>query len=199
MEIKTILNLLATYNLTADELLLIYLTYIARDEEGGHIEYFCKWYENGGSERLRSLFESLKEKGVIHKNYNTTTWDPNEIDFNKHFLKSWAKNSLWMGQELFDAYPPFVFINGRHYPLRDPAKKFSSLDEFFFFYSTQIGHNLEKHKEVMEILEWAKENNMINFGITSFVVNNQWKALKELRDNPNLAPIATTYDIYENG
>jgi hypothetical protein len=51
----------------------------------------------------------------------------------------------------------------------------------------------------MEILEWAKENNMINFGITSFVVNNQWKALKELRDNPDLAPIATTYDIYENG
>lgn len=30
---------MATYNLTADELLLIYLTFLARDEEG-HPEYF---------------------------------------------------------------------------------------------------------------------------------------------------------------
>lgn len=32
---------MATYQLTADELLLIYLTFLARDEEG-HPEYFTQ-------------------------------------------------------------------------------------------------------------------------------------------------------------
>lgn len=189
---------MATYKLTADELLLIYLTFMARDEEGCHKEFFNQWFENGGSSQLRNLFESLKSKNIIHKNYITDTWDPNQIEFNKNFLKSWTKNSLQMGQELFDAYPPFINIKGTYYPLRDPAKKFSSLDDFFFFYSTQIGHNPEKHKEVMDILSWAKDNGLINFGILSFVVNNQWKSLKELRDNPEIAPIGSSYDVYEN-
>ena len=199
MEIKTILNLLATYHLTADELLLIYLTYIARDEEGAHKEYFDQWFENGGNKQLRNLFESLKEKGIIHKNYNTNIWDPNQIEFNKTFIKSWAKNSLEMGQELFEAYPSFINIQGRYAPLKDVSKRFSSLDEFFFFYSTQINHNPEKHKNVMEILDWAKENGFITFGILSFVVSNQWKSLQELRDNPELIPIARSIDINEIG
>lgn len=189
MEIKTILNLLSTYNLSADELLLIYLTFLARDEEG-HPELFNTWFNNGGSTKLKSLFESLKEKGIIHKNYNPDSYVPNEIEFNKLILKTWPKYSLSMGKELFDAYPPFININGKYAPLKDISKRFSSLDEFFFFYSTQIGHNVEKHKEVMEILEWAKDNGYLNFGILSFVISNQWNALKELRDNPEIAPVS---------
>ena len=188
---------MATYHITADELLLIYLTLIARDEEGGHIEYFNQWFNEGGSERLRNLFESLKDKNIIHKNYNTTTWDPNLIEFNKNFIKSWTKNSLKMGEELFNEYPPFLFIQGKYAPLRDIAKKFSSLDEFFFFYSTQINHNPEKHKEVMEILQWSKDNGYINFGICSFVIGRQWEALKELKNNPEVAPISQS-SVYLN-
>ena len=40
MELDTILNLMITYNLTADELLLVYLTFLAREEEG-HPEYIA--------------------------------------------------------------------------------------------------------------------------------------------------------------
>jgi len=87
LEINTILNLLITYDITADELLVIYLTFLARDEEG-HPEYFSKWFSNGGNTRLRSIFESLKEKGIILKDYNPDTYDPNDIQFNKNFLKS---------------------------------------------------------------------------------------------------------------
>ena len=87
MELSTILNLLITYDLTADELLVVYLTFLARDEEG-HPEYFTKWFTNGGNVKLRSIFESLKQKGIIHKDYNPTEYNPNEIEFNKNFLKS---------------------------------------------------------------------------------------------------------------
>ena len=189
---------MATYHITADELLLIYLTFLARDEEG-HPEFFTKWFNNGGSDRLRSLFISIKEKGIIHKDYNPETYNPNAIEFNKNFIKSWTKNSLELGKELFDAYPPFLNINGKFVPLKDISKRFSSLDEFYFFYATQIGHNPEKHKEVLNILNWAKDNNFLNFGILSFVISNQWNMLKELRDNPEIAPIASTNDVYETG
>ncbi len=182
MELNTILNLLITYNLTADELLVVYLTFLARDEEN-HPEYFSKWFANGGSDKLRSIFESLKQKGLIHRDYNPTEYDPNEIEFNKNFLKSWLKNSGEMGEELFDAYPSWLNVNGKLMPLRNIAKKFSTLDEFFFAYSSAIKHNPEKHKEVMEILDWAKQNELINFGITEFVCSQKWRDLKELRDN----------------
>lgn len=155
---------MATYGLSADELLLVYLTFLARDEEG-HSEYFSQWFNNGGQCKLKDLFNSLKDHGVILKNYSPSSYIPNEIEFNKNFLKSWTKNSGEMGRELFNEYPPFLNIQGKYVPLKDISKKFYSLDEFFFYYGVQIGNNPEKHKEVLEILKWAKENNCLNFGI----------------------------------
>lgn len=58
-----------------------------------------------------------------------------------------------MGQELFDNYVPFLNINGKLMPLRNISKKFYSLDEFYFYYSSNIGHNPDKHKEVMDLLK----------------------------------------------
>ncbi len=182
MELNTILNLLNVYNLTADELLVVYLTFLARDEEG-HPEYFTKWFSNGGKSQLKSIFESLKNKGLIKKDYNPEYYDPNEIEFNKNFLKSWIKNSSILGQELFDEYPPFIPSNGKLLPLKNIARKFDTLEEFFFSYSSAIKHNPEKHNEVLELLRWGKEHNQINYGILEFVISHKWDELKYLRDN----------------
>ena len=45
-----------------------------------------------------------------------------------------------MGEELFNAYESFMFINGKMAPLKTFAKRFNSFEEMFFFYSSQIGH-----------------------------------------------------------
>ncbi len=185
---------MATYNLTADELLLVYLTLLARDEEGNHSELFAQWFNNGGKDRLRDLFNSLQNKGIILKSYNPESYVPNEIEFNKNFIKFWTKNSGEMGQELFRNYPSFGNINGKYIPLRDISKRFSSLDDFFFFYAKEIGHNPEKHKEIMDILNWGKENKLISFSILNFVLSHQWEALDELKNNPDLIP--TVSNIY---
>jgi len=42
VELNTILNLMANYRLTESELMLVYLTFLAQDEQGGHAEYFVK-------------------------------------------------------------------------------------------------------------------------------------------------------------
>ena len=42
MELNTIINILIEYNITADELLLIYLTFLAQNKEGNQ-EYLFKY------------------------------------------------------------------------------------------------------------------------------------------------------------
>ena len=86
MELNTILNICIAYNLTFDEFFLIYMTLLARDEEN-HEEFINKWFSNGGKDRLRDLFNSLKNKGIIHKDYNPEVYNPNNVEFNKNFLK----------------------------------------------------------------------------------------------------------------
>ena len=196
VELNTILNLMASYRLTESELMLVYLTFLAQDEQGSHTEYFVKWLSNGGQERLRPLFESLKEKGIIKKNYNPDSYIPNEIEFNKNFLKSWVKNTGELGQELFDAYPPFLPAGGKLLPLRNISKKYYSLEEFFFAYSVAIKHNVDTHKEVMELLEWGKENNLISYSILEFLASRKWLELKELRNNGIGGNSVTVDSIY---
>ena len=188
---------MATYNLSADELLLIYLTFLARDEEN-HSEYFTKWFNNGGSSQLRSLFNSLKDKGIIHKNYNPETYVPNDIEFSKTFIKGWIKNSGELGQELFDNYTPFVNINGKLCSLRNISKQFNSLDDFFFHYSSAIGHDVEKHEKVMELLKWGKENNKIHYSILEFVNSRKWLDLELLKNSNIEGQVEDSFNVYES-
>lgn len=173
------------------------MTFLAQSEEG-HPEYLAKWLTNGGQSKLRELFESLKNKGIIHKNYNPTNYSPDDIEFNKNFLRTWTKASGELGKELFDAYPPYMQIQGKSIPLRNISKKFYTLDEFFFHYASQIGHNPDTHKEVMDILSWAKEHNKINFGICEFVCSHKWNDLKYLKDHPQEGQIESTFNVYES-
>jgi len=185
------------YNLTADELLLIYLTFLAQEEEG-HPEFFAKWFSNGGQNRLKDLFESLKNKGIIHKDYNPKTYNPDDIEFNKNFLKGWLKGSGELGMELFSEYPAFLNINGKMAPLKNISKKFVSLDDFFFHYGTTIKHNPDTHKKIMNILKWAKEHNQINFGLLEFVASQKWIDLEQLKEHPQEGQVESTFNVYES-
>ena len=85
---------MAQYNLTADELLLVYLFFLAQREENdglGHGELFAHWYTNGGAERLHDLFESLKNKNIINKDCKPN--GPSDVEFNKTFIKGFMKHS----------------------------------------------------------------------------------------------------------
>ena len=78
------------------------------------------------------------------------------------------------------------------------AKKFNTLDEFFFAYSSAIKHNPDKHKEVMELLEWGKEHGKINYGICEFIISAKWTELAYLREHPHEGEIGDTFSLYES-
>lgn len=195
-----ILNIMAKYKLTADELLLVYLSYIACSENGNsdqNRKYFHKWYHGGGSERLRMLFESLKAKGIILKNYSPEMYDPEEVEFNKTFLKQYYKLSGELGQDLLKHYPKTLFLNGKIVYLDNVTKKFQDYPEFYFWYGATIGHSIAKHKEIIEILEWAKTQNLVTIPVIEFIGSRKWETFKELKSK-GIQGQASTYEIYED-
>ncbi len=194
MELTTILNTMSLHKLTFDEYMLVYLTFLAQDEES-HPEYFSQWFNNGGCNNLKDLFNSLKDKNIISKNYNPESYVPNDIQFNKSFIKSFFKHSGFLGEELFNKYPPFIEINGKTVSIRNIGKKFFSLEEFYFYYGKTIAHCPKKHKEIMEILEWAIEEEHINYGLLEFVASQKWVELQQLR-NGEITNIYSVPDIY---
>lgn len=198
MELNTIINIINKYNLSADELLLIYLTFISQSENGNGKIYFEHWYNGTGKNKLLQLFNSLKEKGIIKKNYNPEEYDPDEIEFNKTFIKQYFKYTGELGKELYDNYPSFITINNKVYSLKNISKKFISLDEFYFYYSSTIGHNIDKHNEIMDLLKWGKENDLIRIGILEFVVSNKWNELLELKNDNKINNIASSESIFIN-
>ena len=197
LDLNTILNIMSKWQLTADEVLLIYLTFIAQTENGNPEEnrsYFVKWYNNGGKERLRSLFESLKLKGIIKKNYNPVSYDPDEIEFNQNFIKQYFKLTGELGQELMDHYPSTLYINGKTVSLKNISKRFKDLQDFYFWYSSTIGHSINKHREILEILEWAKMNDLIHIPVIEFIASHKWDEFKELKQS-GIQGQASTYEI----
>lgn len=198
MELDITLNIMTKYELTADELLLIYLTFIAQTENGDpeeHRVYFKRWYDGGGKERLRDLFNSLKTKGIIKKNYSPDSYDPNEIEFNQNFIKQYFKLTGELGRDLMEHYPSTLYINGKYVSLKNISKKFKDLQEFYFWYASSINHSITKHSEIIEILEWSKSNDLIHIPIIEFVASYKWQEFKELKVN-GVKGNSSTYDIY---
>ena len=142
--------------------------------------------------KTRKVILSLQSKGIILKSFHCPNegeaFDPYSIPFNKNFIKNLYKCSFELGKELFEAYPQFGHINGSLVGIRSVSKKFDSLEEAYFKYGKAIGWSVERHNHIIELVNWSKEHNIINYTLASFIVDNRWHELEALR-NGDLANI----------
>ena len=178
------LDFMIKYGLTADELYLMRLIFLAQD---GHEEYITRFFrECSLGMPILDLLTSLQQKGVINKSYTIpskgTVFEPKDVDFNKQVLKGFLQHSEDMGMELFQAYPTMTVINGKTFSLRNIAKFYKTFDEFTFDYGKSIKFDPKKHQEILDILEWAKENNLIHSGIGDFIISRKWLDYQEMKD-----------------
>ena len=86
-----------------------------------------------------------------------------------------------MGKELFEIYPMFGLINGEPVGIRSVSKKFDSLEDFYRYYGKTISWKSEKHEYIMELVEWAKEKNLLVTTLANFVIDHKWEELEALR------------------
>lgn len=172
------LILMREYYLNPTELFAIKVILLAQD---GEVSYLQSYNEvlNGG---LRLILESLQSKGIILKSYKIpkpgTQFQPEDVQFNLNFLKRYYRSAFEMGEELFDHYPQTLTISGVCYNARRVSKKFDSLEEAFAKYAKYIKNNPETHNEIIDLIEWGKENQYNFTTLDSFIVDMGWKSIK---------------------
>lgn len=186
LDLKEEISLLDKYRLTPTELLVIRVLLIVQDEGDEEILHNLMSMLKNNSIKLREVLESLQNKEVILKSYKIPNqgekFDPYSIPFNKNFIKNLYKCSFEMGKELFESYPITTVINNSVITLRGVSKHFDSLEQCYFKYGKAIGWNFEKHKYILELVNWAKENNMLHKSLGAFVVDNGWFDLEALKN-----------------
>ena len=179
--------MLEKYKINSDELLFI--TMILLIQEGDTNPYINLYFSLPAACRgsIRDLLVSLQHKQVITKEYKIppsgTKFIPEDITFNKNFIKSFYKGSFWIGKELFEIYPISTVVNGIEYKLRRISKKFDSLEDAYRAYGKAISWNPETHRNIMYLVQWGKENNYQFTTLDDFIVDNDWLNLQAMRDN----------------
>jgi hypothetical protein len=172
------------YQLTPDEFFLMKLIFFAQEGQEQYISQFAN--ECGFERSIREILTSLQNKGVINKSYVIPqageVFNPQDVDFNKNVLNQFFQHSQDLGMELFEAYPPFTIINGKTFSLRNISKNFKDLDDMCWNYGRAIRFSQQKHEEIMELLEFGKENNLIHSGISDFILSQGWLALQVYKD-----------------
>lgn len=181
------ITILEKYKLTPTELFVIRAINAYKDE---YSEQYLQRYLSIGKEYTGSfidILESLKNKGIILKNYTITpgmSFKPLEVPFNKNFLKCLWKSSFEMGQELREHYPRFRNINGVLTSILGVSKKFNSLEDAYRAYGKKIRWNPETHKHIIDLLDWeaTTDNGIINYSLATFIVDEKWQDLDALKN-----------------
>ena len=180
------ISILSKYRITPNELTFIKTLLILQDEENEDLfkEYIESLYVC--NVKLREVLINLQKKEIILKSYKIPSegesFDPYSIPFNKNFIKSLYKSSFELGKELFEIYPQMTVINGSLVTLRGVSKHFDSLEACYFRYGKAIGWNQERHEQVLDLIKWAKERDIIKQSLSSFVINNSWLDLEAIRN-----------------
>jgi hypothetical protein len=178
---------LEKYKINSDELLFI--TVILLIQEGDDNPYINLYFSlpaecRGG---IRDILTSLQQKQVITKEYKIppagSKFVPEDVTFNKNFTKTFYKGSFWLGKELFENYPISTVVNGVEYKLRRVSKKYDSLEDAYKAYGKAISWKPDVHQNIMELIEWGKNNNYQFTTLDSFIVDNDWLNIAAMKDN----------------
>lgn len=180
------ISILDKYGLTPNELLVLRVLLLFQDDQEEELLQRLLVTLKRVDIQLREVLIELQRKEIILKSYKVPkqgeVFDPLTIPVNKNFIKNLYKSSFELGKELFEVYPQFGTINGNIVPLRGVSKKFDSLEQAYFKYGKSIGFNPEKHDHIIELVQWAKDNNILCCSLASFIVNNGWHDLEALKN-----------------
>ena len=176
------LVLMEKYKITPTELFSVRTILLAQEGEYDPLQKLSIIL-NG---ELRTVLESLQSKGIITQAYKLpkpgTQFIPEDVQFNKNFVKQFYRASFEMGEELFDTYPQFTTVQGTVYNLRRVSKKFNDLEDAFAKYAKVIKNDPKKHQEIIELINWGIENGYNFTTLDDFICDRGWTALSAFKD-----------------
>ena len=176
--------------LTPTELYVLRLLFLAVD---GDSTFLTNYLSNisYGKQLFRSVLESLQEKKIILSSFKIPAEGESlnfqNIPFNKNFIKMYIRESHDIGKEFFDAYPPFININGKLCSIKNFTKAgLFSFEDFCIHYAKAIKSSGVTHERIMEALEFGKDNNLINYNLIEFVASKKWEEIEYIRNSGNV-------------
>lgn len=184
LELKQQILFCDKYGINANQLLLLEIILLA--QEGDDSENVQLYFQSKVKGNLLNNLVKLQEVGVILKSFKMPhagdRLDLYSIPINRNLVKDFYKCSFELGKELFEEYPQFGFINGAPVGIRNISKKFDSLEDFYRFYGKTIRWKPEVHNHIIELVKWARENNILCVSLCNFVIDHRWDELEALRD-----------------
>jgi len=194
------MDVLCRWGLTADEWMFIKLLFVAKEPEG-RPQLFMRYINECTKTGVpRDMLTSLKNKKVLDAKYNipkegeATSID--DIKFSVTFEKQYFKISGEAGLEMFNAYPSHLYMtDGKMLPARNITKGgYFSSDDFFFAYCKAIKHSAQTHELVMQSLRFAKDNNLIQFGIIEYLASQKWNEHIQMMKDDKVGKFSTQID-----
>ena len=173
--------------LTPTELFIVRLLFLAIDGDSEPLRKYLNGVTNGKL-HFKNVLISLKEKKVILSSFNI----PNEgetlnfknIPFNKNFMKAYIRESNDLGKEFFDAYPPFINIDGKLVSIRNFTKAgLFSFEDFCLFYSKTIKNAGVTHERILKDIEFGKEHGLIHYSVLEFLASKKWEEIEYIKDS----------------
>lgn len=174
------------YGINATELMLLTVLLIAQEGDDDDLvnTYFSSRVCVRGN--TRELLVNLQNAGIINKSYKIpdkgNPFNPLDVSINKNFIKDFYKCSFDIGKELFEAYPQFGYIQGNPVGIRSVSKKFDSLEDFYRFYGKSIRWKPETHNHIIELVNWAKDNNLLTNTLANFTIDCKWHEIEALKN-----------------
>lgn len=190
LSLKEEINIYINSGLTPTELFILRLLQLAIDGDPSDLVNYLS-NTTDGKIILRKVLESLKEKKVILSSFKVPcegeSLNFNNIPFNKNFIKMYIRESNLLGKELFDAYPPFININGKMCSIKNFTKAgLFTFEEFCLYYAKSIKSAGVTHERVMEAVEFGKEHNLLNYSILEFIASHKWEEIEYIRESGNV-------------
>lgn len=185
------INICINSGITPSELFILRLLFLAQDGEVSLLNNYLANTSNA-KELFLTVLQNLKNKGIILSGFKIPqegeTLKYSDVPINKNFLKKYIRESHQIGKELFEKYPPFMYINGKMASIKNITKAgLFSLDEFCTYYSKQIKASGIEHDRVIEALEYGIENNLIRYSLLEFIASQKWLEIEYIRDSGEVA------------
>lgn len=190
IDVEAQLEVMMKYGLTAEEYFVTQLLFLAT-EDPPHPEFLISYFVKAAKTSMPvQTLDQLRVKGVLHKDYKVEagmTFRLEDVQFDAKFLNEHFKLTLEGGAELKNHYPDFLQGFDKLLPAKNIVTGgYRSEEDFFFAYSKAIKHSRKKHDEVMNILEWAKAEKLITYGMVEYVTTKKWEDHIKMRETGSL-------------
>lgn len=172
LNVERYLEILEKTKLTQEEFIFLYLIFRKKYEA---IKTYKRIYPtDDGSMIGEKGKQFLIEKGyLVHSGDGTK---PSDYEITEKFTRLYLSNIFNAADELIDAYPGFIKINGVPQTLINMDRY-----QFAIKYGERIDHSIDEHLEILKDVKFGRDHDLIRVGIDMFLGAQMWEKLREIR------------------